>query len=1298
MAFSLQRTNPRLTGNIKLVVTDQHEYLESIDSSPNLSRSVYKAAKYNLDMTYGQNVRSFASKFTNIEDLYSVLSEDTITVSDDLSQQYHTIYDYGCYSNTSKQISKSFRFFAPLCINEKSVADGMIPSHFIVIRLNSDSDENSFSSYKNALKSGTIVADFDISKRFAKLFAAHKDSSIDFIFDEDIIVNGISVSSGQMSSIKDYSDVQTMMSNERTLTEFNNQITNLFKDNALLYSNIINFEFMFDDDVAVPGFYRYVGFYVNLNKVDKETALAALDSDTIVAVQGEHSLKSFNRSYVLEKYKVVSDSMYATAFASQKPPRIKVKVLFNPAKGEKFELQYGNTSEISIEFNDDILARTANDTQANLLRAINEKAKSASSISVSAFAEDGHIVIQSNVNDRSYESIRVIAPKLISVQQPLYSKEQYDNTFYCSSEFTITSSFYHPIQNYNSIRYIDNDGNVIVSEIVQIAEAYGQYIYKLDSEIVNKSNTPDSVWFVADVEEHTVVCSVIDHRTIDFDTSVSKHNDVLDFDIDKFYSYLLDIVNSDEYRGRLDSSATEEEVAEYKNTIRESLSRYFSNITADGQFLINNLDLVTLEASTVSNEYDRLSENTLEQFIKINKLYKFINRWTYAAGTDVFNNDYLLNIALPFRYDNFSPSIVSADRDMRYHTHSWLILAEGKNPYLGNVTADNVNKHLSYSAVPMTVDMLKDTSVDAYNNLSYSTEYGTVNGYSSIQINKSNGKLFTFFRGLYVEFKDPNLENYRFSAILLSKSPTDNDKIDISAVQNDTFKTFTLVCKFYIPDPILTSLELDKDQFYYLDRSLLYFSNEIYSTTSSAVDFGQSNISVILYDTSSDKTFLNAAVNRNSWYHTQDGINYVYVKRGDLSRFSSSFSDVISVGEDLTIFMSSTDETTDPNFGIEIIFRNIQEVADDFFWCLDITIRSVETAETNDPKDPSDNDVVRVLEFNVLEEFLKPDKGLLNQPLYKNLYYISRSVAYENAKFQKIVRATSNVARYRELSTANIAKHLNDNTITVVDTDNRSSRQKLNIIPPSSAEIVVSMESVDNEIRRLQNKYVFPIIRYSGKYIVYTSLLNSYLDSEFGKNTLINKMRTERRELQKMTTSEIESSDTTYADHIVAELNYSASMTDSRFYYISENESDDSVISNLPWIACPIEYRSFTSIVLNSSETITVTTDFANTIDTAELLYDFSHQILRLYINKLSNIQKLEILKYIENTSEDTADNYDIDKILVNEFVSKTFYKLYSVKSITVSNQTIPFYMIDTFIMIDSNHESEKLEILFARN
>ncbi len=1314
-AFSLQRINPRLTGNIKLVVTADKLYLESINSTVALSRSIYKGMEYNVNNSFGQNVRKFTSEFTNLDDLFSPQDESLYAITNQLKDQYHQIYDYGCYSSEDKIVQSKFRFFAPLHITESDVIANDIPDRFIIYRIApidpsitavtkgaNDSRYNEASRrHAEALTTGELVASFDM-KRFSNVFKQLKDSYVEFNFEDNATISGLNVLTGNNEKVNDKLDVDRLMANERTFIEFENVITNLYHNNNLLYSNVINFEFCFDEELETSKFWRYVGFYVKDNNVTKTQIDSTFDKFNFKLLDSQNGLRIYTKddknALALQEYYVDGESIFASSFGGSKPPMIALKINFNPSIGQQLILTYANINDIVITITKSMIGSIA-ETRKNLVDAINEAAKNAKVISVTAYEDGQKLIIQSNINNLAFENIIVTPPPTIEIIPPVFSSTTYNNTFYGAGNNTITSLSFNKSLQYSKIRYVDDTGVSRSSNIKRIVQMYGQYSYDLQDALINKKNNAGYVWLVKKQIEQPIIASVIDHRIFDFDNITSEHADVLDFDLDLYKAYLESIVNSSDYIGRLPNTSTAEEIAAYKQIILSTINAFFNAISVERDFLIKNIDVVTSEATTTKNEYDRLSENSLVSLSKVNKLIKFINKWQYSVGSDVYNLPYRLNNSLAFRYDNFSPSTLSSVRDIRYHTHGWPIIGEGSSPYLIDVTEENVHKHLGYSRIPLSEANFLNNDVNAYQYLEYSTKFQKHTAYSKIQRNPRNNKLYTFFKGLYLEFDDQLLEDYKFSLVLLTKLPTQDDRLSMHGIRNDVFKTLTIICRFYIPDPILTSAERGSS-FYYLDRSLLYFSNTIYSTTQDTIDFGQAKISLTLYDELIDKFYAGTSVGK--FWSFYDGKQHIFVSRGDASVFRNSFKELLDIDSDFSIFLTDTQNSTNSNFGIVITFKNIQQVENDFFWCEEIVIKSVLTNNTtNTPAITNDDTIQQLLELNVYEEYRKPNNGLLSQPQYRNLWYISRAIAFENANYQKIVRSNANVARYSEISTANISKILNDFALPITTNDGNTLNYNIDVIKPTESSAVISLQEVNGNIKALTNPYVFPMLRYSGLYKPVSKILNSYHDDGDIKHSLVNLPLSEKREMLKVSTN-ISSKDNGGSDYQLIDETYDRALNDADFFELSEHSSSLNVQTvKLPWITTPIEFRSYVSIVLNSTKQVVGTgTINDNGIELAEAFYDFAEHCLTDYVKLLSEEQIVSILSYLTGSTIDTYNNFVLMDELVKVFVDATMSKLYTVDTVTdsIGRQLNFFISNNTVFVTEVIEENSVVMITISRN
>ena len=115
-SYSLIRTNPKLTANVKVVSDGTDIYLESFSASTRLSSQRYKAFKVDGTNTYDEDVFRFfnSGKFPK-EAAYEVFQEfENTSVLSSYGNQYEMFYSAGTRSVASESYSQSLGTLAPL--------------------------------------------------------------------------------------------------------------------------------------------------------------------------------------------------------------------------------------------------------------------------------------------------------------------------------------------------------------------------------------------------------------------------------------------------------------------------------------------------------------------------------------------------------------------------------------------------------------------------------------------------------------------------------------------------------------------------------------------------------------------------------------------------------------------------------------------------------------------------------------------------------------------------------------------------------------------------------------------------------------------------------------------------------------------------------------------------------------------------------------------------------------------------------------------------------------------------------
>ena len=281
-SFMLLRTNPKLTGNIKLVVDSNNKmYLDTFKINSTLSNNLYRHKQISYESSYSNDIRNVFSSIPKRE-LYEVPENafGIFDIKDKLSQQYNDTYFYGVKNNEDNLYSENFSLLAPLYLNEE------LPDFFLIFKLNGPRNENDninitstpTDKLKRFLIDGEIIKTFDlrsnspIGKYLRKIVEENKKhpSSV-FVSYNDYVPNkwnGISIDRGIVNSVNESCYMLSQVNNQ---VEYDHFITNGFERNGLINSHLINLEFMFNDENGEDfSINRYFGLYVSnitLNRI-----------------------------------------------------------------------------------------------------------------------------------------------------------------------------------------------------------------------------------------------------------------------------------------------------------------------------------------------------------------------------------------------------------------------------------------------------------------------------------------------------------------------------------------------------------------------------------------------------------------------------------------------------------------------------------------------------------------------------------------------------------------------------------------------------------------------------------------------------------------------------------------------------------------------------------------------------------------------------------------------------------------------------------------------------------------------
>ena len=124
----LLRTNPKLTGNIKITIdSNQNVWLNTIDANLELSSNRFKKYKVSGDGSYPYDVRKLLDEGRlDSKTLYFIDGQDDDSVKTTHELQYKSFYWSGADYLPSLLYDEEFSFFAPLWIDQS------IPDFFVI--------------------------------------------------------------------------------------------------------------------------------------------------------------------------------------------------------------------------------------------------------------------------------------------------------------------------------------------------------------------------------------------------------------------------------------------------------------------------------------------------------------------------------------------------------------------------------------------------------------------------------------------------------------------------------------------------------------------------------------------------------------------------------------------------------------------------------------------------------------------------------------------------------------------------------------------------------------------------------------------------------------------------------------------------------------------------------------------------------------------------------------------------------------------------------------------------------------
>lgn len=288
-SFQLVRTNPKLTGNVKLTTNGSDSlWLNAIPANLELAKDDY--SKFPIDTTHSlaANIYQFFKRGETPSEIIFDATEKVDTTK--TSKEYKDQFDFSYYFSGAKYFASNkyeerFSYFAPLYLKKD------IPKYFVIFKIKDpmnhpvddfktkyeagyESDEYLMDLFKNA----SIIKTFDLGPDsvIGKYIRDYKEAynfpvsplTVSYESNEYTTWNGIVIDSGVMGSKGELMYDQFV--NSTPLKSFEENITKGYERNGVIFPNILNLEFIFNDDTSEDyEINRYFGAYVNAIELAK---------------------------------------------------------------------------------------------------------------------------------------------------------------------------------------------------------------------------------------------------------------------------------------------------------------------------------------------------------------------------------------------------------------------------------------------------------------------------------------------------------------------------------------------------------------------------------------------------------------------------------------------------------------------------------------------------------------------------------------------------------------------------------------------------------------------------------------------------------------------------------------------------------------------------------------------------------------------------------------------------------------------------------------------------------------------
>jgi hypothetical protein len=312
-SFSLLKTNVGLSSNVQITIdSNGNLYLDSIDSNSILSNNNFKNFGFSSDSNYDTLIENFYNGLS-AENVFFISNKDDATIMyDSFDNQIDDLYISGSNNITdNKFYNEDFEYFAPIYFSKTG-----LPKYFVIFRLDGPgviplTKDNFKTQFLSNLKVVTLF-DLTTNSQLGKWLTNNITNNnsfpnsgfeMDFRGLEFSYWNGIDYSKGLWTKVPYYFD--DVLEYENTFNDLEKFIFDGFKNNNIIYPNIFNLNFLFNDTPATAtslrtwSINRYAGFYLDdmIYSISVTTFLTSIVVSDAEILPGNILTSTFNKPF-----------------------------------------------------------------------------------------------------------------------------------------------------------------------------------------------------------------------------------------------------------------------------------------------------------------------------------------------------------------------------------------------------------------------------------------------------------------------------------------------------------------------------------------------------------------------------------------------------------------------------------------------------------------------------------------------------------------------------------------------------------------------------------------------------------------------------------------------------------------------------------------------------------------------------------------------------------------------------------------------------------------------------------------